>query len=383
MIPRFKPQYDITDWIAALKPTSGNITRYEHEFAVKFGRKYGVMFSYGRTGIYALLNVWGLKEAEIICPAYTCVVVPNAIVLSGNIPVFVDCEDGGFNMSLTGIREAITEKTRVIIPTHLFGYPMDVETIQEIVEEAENKYGHKIYIIQDCAHGYGAKWQGQLVTKYGDAAIFGSNISKIINSIFGGMVITDDKELVNKLNEWKKKNIIDYGWKKTIQRFLYFFSVNIAFNKVIYRIVNYLERSGYLDHFVKYYDENCIDMPHDWNFAPSEIEARIGLNQLKKYDEIIKTRKNNAIKLIDTMESNDAIWMLPFNDGATYSHLVGVVENRKKWIEKYYRKGIQLGVLIEYSVPEMKAYSKYKKNCPNASKYSRSTINLPIWVSIQ
>ena len=137
MIPRFKPQYDITDWVAALKPTSGNITRYEKEFASKFGRNYGVMFSHGRTGIYALLNVWGLKEAEIICPAYTCVVVPNAIVLSGNIPVFVDCEENGFNMDLAGIRKAITHKTRVIIPTHLFGYPMDVEAVLRLPLERE------------------------------------------------------------------------------------------------------------------------------------------------------------------------------------------------------------------------------------------------------
>jgi len=115
------------------------------------------MFSFGRTALYALLKAWGLEKDEVICPAYTCVVVQHAIVISGNTPVFVDCEEGSFNMSYDGITDAITDKTRAIVVTHLFGYPMDVHKIQSIVSDAEEKYGNKIYVIQDAAHSYGAK----------------------------------------------------------------------------------------------------------------------------------------------------------------------------------------------------------------------------------
>jgi dTDP-4-amino-4,6-dideoxygalactose transaminase len=379
MIPRFKPSYDRSEWLAAIKPTKGNVPGYEKAFAQKFGCEYGVMFAHGRTGIYALMKVWGLQDAEVICPAYTCVVVPNAIVLSNNRPVFVDCEDGKFNMSLEGIRQAITSKTRVIIPTHLFGYPMDVDRLQKIVSEAEATHGHKIYVIQDCAHSYGAIWNGKMVSEYGDAAIFGSNISKIINSIFGGMIISHDKNLVVQLEQWRQQNTVNKGWKKSLKRFLYFAAVNVAFNKTIYGLVNWLERKGFLNRFVKYYEEGEIDLPNDWNHAPSEIEARIGMVQLGKYDQIVQSRRDAARQLIREMQNEDDIWMLPYDENCTYSHIVAVVTNRKEWIERYLKKGIQLGVVVEYSIPIMKAYEKYSRTTfKNANHYSNNIINFPV-----
>jgi dTDP-4-amino-4,6-dideoxygalactose transaminase len=383
MIPRFKPQYNYLEWLAALKPIKGNVPKYEQAFATRFGCEYGVMFSHGRTGIYALLKVWGLENAEVICPAYTCVVVPHAIVLSNNIPVFVDCGDHQFNMSLEGIREAITEKTRVVIPTHLFGYPMDVERIQQIVLEAERKYKHKIYVIQDCAHSYGARWGDTLVSEYGDAAVFGSNISKIINSVFGGMVITRNKGLAQQLRLWRQENLFDLGWRKSVVRFLYFVAVNLAFNHTLYGLVNWLERKKLLDYFVKYYADDEIDFPRDWNYAPSELEARIGLVQLSKYEKIVALRKKNALKVINEMQGKDGIWLLPYDDHATYSHIVAVVDNRDEWVEKYLRRGMQLGTLIEYSIPMMPAYEKYRKTIPpNSVFYSKSLINFPVYVDV-
>lgn len=380
MIPRFKPQYGLDEWLAALAPTHGNIPLYESAFANKFGCSEGIMFAHGRSAIYALLKEWGLENVEVICPAYTCVVVPNAIVLSGNVPVFVDCEDGGFNMSIEGIRQALTEKTRVIIPTHLFGYAMDVHAIDALVHEAEKKFGHKIYVIQDCAHSFGAKWQGELVTRYGDAAIFGLNISKIINSIFGGMVITQDADLAKKLRDWRSKHTIKIGLSKSFKRLLYFMAVNIAFNSMVYGLVNWLERKGLLDRFTKYYEEDRIDFPDDWDQYPSEIEARIGLMQLSKYDAIIEKRKHTARKLIDEMAQRDDILILPYNEQATYSHIVARVNDRDAWVEKYRKQGIQLGILIEYSIPMMKAYEKYRKTLPvNANRYAQSMINFPVY----
>jgi len=381
MIPRFKPQYDLDDWLAALIPTRGNIPRYEAAFAKKFGCTNGVMFAHGRSGIYALLKVWKLENAEVICPAYTCVVVPNAIVLSGNVPVFVDCAEGEFNMDIEGIRQVITEKTRVIIPTHLFGYAMDVHAVDALAREAEEKYGHRVYVIQDCAHSYGTRWKGDIVTSYGDAAIFGSNISKIINSIFGGMVITQDAELSEKLKYWRNKHVSKGGAIKSFKRLLYFIAVNVAFVSWIYGIVNKLERSGFLDHFTKYYEEDHIDFPQDWDLFPSEIEARVGLVQLAKYDLIVEKRRRAVQRVISDMDSHEDVWMLPYNDQATYSHIVALVNNRDEWVERYRKQGIQLGILIEYSIPMMKVYRKYQTvNTKNANFYAVSLVNFPAYI---
>ncbi len=377
MIPRFKPRYGWAEWKTAFTFWSrGNIPQYEKAFAEKFKREQGVMFPHGRTGIFALLKVWELDQVEVVCPAYTCVVVPHAIVLSGNIPVFVDCEQGSFNMNLKGIHRAITEKTRVIIPTHLFGYPMDVHAVQEIAEEASRRYGHKVYVVQDCAHSFGAKWRSELVTTYGDAAIFGSNISKLINSIFGGMVITGEEALAVKLRVWRDKNLIEKGWLKSLMRLFYFVAVGLAFHPNFYGFVHWLERKGLLNRFVKYYDEDAIDFPTDWNHAPAEIEARVGLVHLRRYDHIVENRRRLANRLVEEMSGRDDISMLPFEDGATYSHIVALVEDRDLWVNRYRRKGEQLGILIEYSVPSIKTYCRYAKDGFEVSdSYKDRTIN--------
>ena len=381
LTPRLKPNYTFSDWVAVLNIFQKNpIESYENEFAKRFENDNGVMFQRGRTGLYALLKVWGLENDEVICPAYTCVVVPNAIVLSGNVPVFVDSAKDSFNMDLDLLEKTITEKTKAVVVTHIFGYPMDVVKVQQIVKNAEQKYGHKIYVIQDAAHSYGAAWQGKLVTKYGDAAIFGSNISKIINSIFGGMVITNSKETFDKLKSWRKNNTKASGFSKSFKRFIYFVAVNFAFNSYVYGFVNWLERIGALDRFVKYFEEDKIYFPPDWDMMPSKIEARVGRNQLKKYDYIIENRVKNAKNWINKLQDEKCEFMQDIQ-GSTYSHCVALVEDRNEWLEKYRKEGVQLGILIEYSIPYMKAYESYKRGeYPVSLEYSKKSINFPNWV---
>ena len=214
LIPRFKPNYTWKEFGAALCFWRDEIEIYEKEFSEKFGCKYGTMFAYGRSGLKVLLESWNLKDKEVICPAYTCVVVPHAIVKSDNIPRFVDCSNDSFHMDYEELESAINKNTAAIVVTHLFGDAMDVEKINAIVQIAENKYNTKIYVIQDVAHSYGVKFNNKHVASYGDAAIFGCNISKIINSIFGGMVITNDSETNQKLKFYQEKKMGKATWGK-------------------------------------------------------------------------------------------------------------------------------------------------------------------------
>ena len=379
MIPRFKPMYGAPERRAAAAIwRRGSIPEYERQFAAKFGCSEGVMFAHGRSGLFALLKIWSLKRNEIICPAYTCVVVPNAIVLSGNCPVFVDCTPGSWNMDLDAIRAAVTERTRVIVATHLFGYPMDVESVQVIADEAGRRYGHKVYVVQDCAHSYGARWKGELVSASGDAAIFGSNISKIINTIFGGVVTTNNAETAQALREWRAANLKAAGWRKELRRLAYFGAVSVAFNEFVYGFVNSLERGGVLDRFVKYYDEQKIDFPADWNEMPAEVEARIGLVQLRRYDRIVATRRRNALAVLERLSGKSGLAFLADDPGATYSHLVALTDDRAGWIEGYRKKGVQLGTLIDYVIPAMSAYGS-RGGFPVAESYATRTINFPVW----
>lgn len=381
LIPRFKPQYSLNEFRAIVFPKRDAINQYEKAFASKFGCTYGLMFAHGRTGLFCLFKAWGLEKTEIICPAYTCVVVQHAIVKSGNIPVFIDCAEGSFNMNYNDIEQSINYKTRAIVVTHLFGYPMDVYKIKSIVERAQEKYGHKIYIIQDAAHSYGARWQGELVTQFGDAAIFGCNISKLMNSIFGGVVITNDEDTFKKLKALRKDISKLNTFSRKLKMAIYFLAVCVAFNEYIYGLVNWLERMGFLDRFVKYYDEGVIGFPLDWNHMPTNLEASVGLVQLGKYDQIIEQRRSNSLAIIDKLKDDKRfVFIEKDHMGCTYSHLVALVEDRDAIVEEYRKKGIQLGILIEYVVPNMKAYLPYKNGrFPISEYYHTRSINFPIF----
>lgn len=380
LIPRLKPDIGFREIFAAFNFfSSGKIAQFENEFSKKFDNKYGVMFSHGRVGLYSLFKIWNLENAEIICPAYTCVVVPHAIVLSGNLPVFVDCAKGSPNMDYEGIENAITYNTRCIVVTHLFGYPMDVVRINSIVEKAESQIGHRIYIIQDVAHSFGCKWNGELVTRFGDAAIFGLNISKTITSVFGGMVTTNSLEISEKLLAFRSSAFVKKGRLKDLRRIIYLIAVFIAFNPFVYAFTNFLERKKLLNRFVKYYDDDKIYFPADWKEQPSEAEAAVGLIQLEKYDTIINRRIMNARKWLQLLNQELDLQFFPDLPGSTYSHCVALTKNRKEWVNEYLKKGYQLGILIEYSVPNLEAYIKFgHASFPVSNRYSQQTINFPL-----
>lgn len=379
LIPRFKPNYTWKEFGAALCFWRDDIDVYEKEFSEKFGCKYGTMFAYGRSGLKVLLESWNLKGKEVICPAYTCVVVPHAIVKSNNIPRFVDCSNDSFHMDYEKLERVINKDTAAIIVTHLFGEAMDVEKINSIVKIAENKYNTKIYIIQDVAHSYGVKFNNRCVASYGDAAIFGCNISKIINSIFGGMVVTNSLETNKRLKIYQKQKMYKATWDKELKRFLYLTASWIAFNKYVYYWVNFLDRKGYLNRYTKYYDEGEIDFPTDWNERPKKIEARVGRVQLKKYEQIILNRRKAAKKIIKQLENVPEITIRNYDQNSTYSHLVALVDNPKKLIDKYQKRGFQLGTIIDYSVPNMLVYrSSDKTTFKRSFHYSKQIINFPL-----
>lgn len=379
LLPRFKPNYDFKEFMAAICFWRNEISIYENEFSNKFGCKYGTMFSYGRSGLKVLLEIWELNQQEIICPAYTCVVVPHAIIKSNNIPRFIDSSKDSFHMDYRKIEESINVNTGAIIVTHLFGDAMNVEEIDKIVKKAEKKYSKKIYVIQDVAHSYGVKFNGKLVTTFGDAALFGCNISKIINSIFGGMIITNDKRTHQKIKNYQKLKMNSSSWLKEIARLIYMIVSWVAFNKYFYYWVNYLDRKGYLNRFTKYYDEEKIDFPLDWNETPKKIEARVGRVQLRKYDDFIHKRRLQAKNIIEKLKNSSDIKIRDYDENSNYSHLVALVENPSILKDKYYSNGIELGTVIDYNVPEMSAYKQFNLNdYQNSNYYSTHIINFPL-----
>ena len=161
MIPRFRPIIGAAEFRALFSAKSERVAAFEHAFADKTGVSGAIAFPYGRSALWAFLKAVGVTGSEVVMPPYTCSVVAHAVALSGNQPRFVDIQLTDYNMDLGRLEEAISEKTRAVIPTHIFGYPVDMDRLTSIVANAEKKYGQKIWVIEDCAHSFGAARNGR------------------------------------------------------------------------------------------------------------------------------------------------------------------------------------------------------------------------------
>ena len=384
MIPRLKPTVGKEEFLALCTPSMGRyeIECFEKAFATLMGQEYAIAFPYGRTAITILLEAMGIKNKEVICPAYTCIVVPHAVVTSGNEPVFIDSQEKDFNMDLELAEQAINENTAAIIATSIFGYPVDIIKLRQI----RDKYPH-VKIIQDCAHSFAANHKGYEVQQQGDAAIFGLGISKLITSIQGGMVTTDDKKLNLSLRAIGSKKVLAPSWQKIWRRRIFLAISFLAFSRLGYSFTNLLERGGFLNKLVKYYDEYIIDMPSDYLIGMCPLEAKIGQIQINRYQQIVENRRSCAHfynKQLQNLKKH--IKLPPLIDGATYSHYVLRTEKREEILAFGIKNGVQFGQLIEYNIPEIKSYAKRsgsKLPCPVSSQMAKTAINLPLWIKDQ
>ncbi|MGD9494516.1 MAG: DegT/DnrJ/EryC1/StrS family aminotransferase, partial [Bacteroidales bacterium] len=153
----------------------------------------------GRVGLYAILKATGIGRGdEVIVPAYTCVVVPNAILYTGAIPVYVDIDPETFNASKQNIEKAITKNTKAILCQNTFGLSSQVDEIAELARE------RNILSIEDCTHGFGGKFKGKFNGTYCDAAFFSTQWNKPFSTGVGGFSYISNAALNAKVIEENK-----------------------------------------------------------------------------------------------------------------------------------------------------------------------------------
>jgi dTDP-4-amino-4,6-dideoxygalactose transaminase len=383
MIPRLKPAFTDAELAAALRWGSpDDVAVFEREFAAAFEARAAVAFPYGRTALKALLHTLDLKDAEVIAPSYTCVVVQHATLLSGNVPVFVDNTMTDYNMDLDRLAGAITPRTGAILATHLFGFPLDLDRFRAIVSGAEQRFGRKIWVIQDCAHAFGARWKGRLVCKEGDAALFGLNISKMLSSIFGGMLTFPDAELASKVRAWRDAHLTPATAVKSASRLAYLLATYPAFAQASYGVVHYLQyRTSVLDRLTRaYHLDDEVRFPPDANEQMLPIEARVGRVQLGKHDSIVQRRRAIAARYTAALADRPGWTLPPLVEGATYSHYPVRVPDRQGAVDHFAARGVHLGEVVEYSVAHLPAYGPYAagQEFPNSLYCSAHMVNLPI-----
>ncbi len=180
-----------TGWISSEGPF---ITRFEHDMAACVGRGYGVAVCNGSVALDAAVLALGIGPGdEVIMPTFTIISCAAAIVRAGATPVTVDCDPTTFNLTAEGVAAAITPRTKAVMVVHIYGLPCPMDPILELCRK------HNLYLIEDAAEMHGQTYKGKPCGSFGDISTFSFYPNKHITTGEGGMVMTSDAHLAERV----------------------------------------------------------------------------------------------------------------------------------------------------------------------------------------
>lgn len=178
-------------WISS----AGNyVTRFENSFADYCDVKHAIACCNGTVALHVALIALGVEAGdEVIVPTLTFVATPNSVVYCGAQPIFVDSELESWNIDPDKVESKINSRTKGIIAVHLYGHPAEMSALRKIADK------HGIFLLEDAAEAVGARCDGKIVGSLGDAAAFSFYANKIITTGEGGMVVTNDDSIAEKV----------------------------------------------------------------------------------------------------------------------------------------------------------------------------------------
>lgn len=180
--------------------------KLEEEFQKYLGVNQAVSFNSGRSALIAVLEALDIKEGdEVLLQGFTCNSAVNPILERKARPVFVDVDDT-LNLDPKDLERKITQKTKAVMVQHNFGWPARMEEILNIVKE------RNVYLIEDCAHALGARYRGNFCGTFGDVAFFSIGRDKVISSVFGGMAVTNNDKVAERLKNFQGKLTFPSGF---------------------------------------------------------------------------------------------------------------------------------------------------------------------------
>ena len=206
MIPVSEPLFDGNEkkylnqcidegWISSEGPF---VKEFEEKFSSYLGSRYGVAVCNGTVALETALFAAGItKGDEVIMPTFTIISCAAAALRLGAKPVLVDSEPETWNMDVTQIEGKINDRTRAIMPVHIYGHPVDMDPVIELAE----KYNLKV--IEDAAEVHGALYKGKKAGAIGDVGSFSFYANKIITTGEGGMVVTNDEETAERARSYR------------------------------------------------------------------------------------------------------------------------------------------------------------------------------------
>ncbi len=320
----------LSTWISS---NGQYIESFEKQFAHFCETAYGVATSNGTVALHLALKTLNVGAGdEVIVPDLTFAAPINTVFHAGATPVIVDVEPESWCIDPQKIQKAITSKTKAIIPVHLYGQPCNMRAIMEIARK------HDLFVIEDCAEAHGAKYDGKKVGSFGHIGCFSFFANKIITTGEGGMCVTSDE----KLNE-RLRILRDHGMNKT----------------------------------KKYWHEEI-----GYNYRLTNLQAAIGLAQLERIDSILKTRQSLEGEYVSGLSDLRDIEFqkhnLPLREKVVWlMNILVPPDQRDPYLHRLNREGIDARPFF-YSLSQMDLYKKYVVSNHNSLDLSSRGISLPI-----
>jgi len=302
-------------WVSSL---GKYIEKFESEFAKYCGTNFALTVSSGTVGLHLALVGLNISEGdEVIIPDLTFVATANAVRMANATPVMVDVCRDTYCIDPEKIFDAITERTKAIIPVHLYGHPANMTVIKEIAQN------FNIKVIEDAAEAHGAVINSQRVGGIGNCGVFSFYGNKIITTGEGGMIVTNDQELYQRL-----KFLRDHAMSKEIR----YWHTELGFN---YRMTNIQAAMGVaqleqIDEFLKdRNDQLALYRTHlsgmDIELNPSVDCQPVNWITCAFVEGLDRTRRDKAIELMREKGVDSRPFFFPIRRFPMYSENVGLV----------------------------------------------------------
>lgn len=347
-------QEDINTVIEVLKSdfltTGPKIKEFEDKLANYVGAKYAVAISNGTAALHAACFAAGIKEGdEVITSPITFAASANAVLYCGGKPVFADIDSKTYNIDPDDIRRKITDKTKAIIPVHYTGQPCDMDKILKIADE------YNLIVIEDGAHALGGEYKDKKIGSIGDMTTFSFHPVKHITTGEGGVITTNDKELYEKLMMFRTHGI----------------------TRDCDKLMN--------DDAPWYYEQHHLG----FNYRMTDIQAALGISQIKKLDEFLKKRREFAKIYNEELRNIDGIaipYQLENTNSAWHLYVISLElekmkAGRREIFEELRKRNIGVNVhyIPVYYHPYYQNLGYTKGLCPNAEKLYDGIITIPLY----
>lgn len=288
--------------------TGPKVAQFEKDLSAYFGGRAVRAVASATAGLQLALMAIGLKpEDEVITTPLTFVATLNTIVQAGGKPVLVDIDPATRNMDTKLLEKLVTQKTRVIMPVHFAGLPVDMDAIYAVAAK------HSLRVIEDCAHAIGAVYKGKRIGSFGDIQVMSFHPNKNMTTGEGGAVVTDDKQVLQQIER-------------------------LRFHGIDREAFNRFSKSG-----SQHYD---VVLP-GFKYNMMDIQAAIGLQQLPLLDDFIDKRKAHVEQYYKELGNIKGL-SLPADPAYPHRHawhlLTVLVEDRDGFIEKMKTKNIGIGM---------------------------------------